>query len=364
MRKSRVRELLDRLAAGVRLTWPQWRTLLARADAADRQYAMQLARHVSRSQFGREVFLRGIVEISSHCRNNCLYCGIRRGNVRLLRYRMEAAQVMRCCAAGYAQGLRTFVLQSGEDPQLTDAQLVPLLEGLSSAFPDAAITLSLGERSAESYRRLYAAGARRYLLRHESANARHYRRLHSPGQQYWQRLECLHTLRDLGYQTGCGLMVGSPWQTAETLADDMTFMQNFKPQMIGLGPFLPHHATPLRHFPAGSAELTLFLLALCRLMAPRVLLPATTSLRSLLPDGLTRGLEVGCNVVMPNLTPAVQGLGYTLYDGKLAAGGLRESLENIRAELRAAGYVCAEGRGDWTAGRGTATAVPVAPAGS
>lgn len=353
MTQGTARNLLNRLAQERRLAWKEWRALLAGAGEDDRRYAAQLARGIARAAFGNRVWYRGIVEITNHCRNNCRYCGIRRGHAALPRYRLSDRQILDCCASGHALGIRTFVLQGGEDPWHTDARLVPLLHELRRRFPDAAVTLSLGERSRESYRRLYDAGARRYLLRHETADPRHYRLLHARGQDFWRRMECLHALRDTGYQTGCGMMVGSPGQNADSLADDMTFMQEFRPQMIGLGPFLPHHATPFRRHPAGDAGLTLFLLSLCRIMFPRVLLPATTALRTLLPDGLTRGLEAGCNVVMPNLTPAA-GRGYRLYDGKPDADDARESLCALGRELAAAGYAPASGRGDYAPEAGPA----------
>lgn len=344
MAHSNVRFLLDQLAEQHGLTWTAWRTLLADADADDRQQAAQLARQVARSTFGNAIYYRGIVEFTNYCRNNCRYCGIRRGHTQLPRYRLFLQQILDCCAVGYGLGVRTFVLQGGEDPWFTDARLVLVVEALRRHFPEAVITLSLGERSRESYQRLFAAGARRYLLRHETADPRHYRQLHPAEQNFWQRMACLHTLRDMGYQTGCGMMVGSPGQSVETLAEDMSFMQTFRPHMIGLGPFLPHHATPFRHQPPGDAALTLFLLSLCRLMLPQVLLPATTALRTLLPDGLAQGVMAGCNVVMPNLTACAAG--YRLYDGKPAPGDVREHLHTLQEEVAAIGYELVSGRGD------------------
>ncbi|MBQ9453254.1 MAG: [Desulfovibrio sp.] len=345
MTQNIARRLLNLLAKNRPLTWRQWRNLLASATDEDRRYAKDLAGEITRSVFGKLVFYRGIIEFTNHCANNCLYCGIRKGNTGLVRYRLSERQILEACADGYALGVRTFVLQGGEDQWFTDARLEPIIEELRQHFPDAAITLSLGERSRESYQRLFAAGANRYLLRHETADPKHYRMLHAPKQSFWRRMNCLHMLREMGYQTGCGMMVGTPWQNMDSLAEDMYFIQAFRPQMIGIGPFLPHHATPFHNRPAGNAELTLFLLSLCRIMNPRVLLPATTALRTLLPDGLTQGIAAGCNVVMPHLTAPTAG--YELYDGKPAVHDLNGELQAIREELVAAGYALSSQRGDY-----------------
>ncbi|MBO4297118.1 MAG: [FeFe] hydrogenase H-cluster radical SAM maturase HydE, partial [Desulfovibrio sp.] len=298
-------------------------------------------------RFGRAVHFRAIVEFTSHCRQDCRYCGLRRENSRAHRYRMSEEAVLACCQKAYSLGIRTFVLQGGEDPFFTDARIVRMVQALRSAFPDAAVTLSLGERSEEDYRKFFEAGASRYLLRHETADPAHYRQLHGAGQSYWNRMACLHQLKAIGFQTGCGMIVGTPWQTAATLARDLAFMQAFQPHMIGIGPFLPATGTPFAGMPPGDADLTLYLLALCRLMLPDVLLPATTALRTLSPDGCRQGLLAGCNVLMPNFTQAEFKADYAIYDGKPSAPGA-DSLASLQAETVRLGFHPSQGRGDWS----------------
>lgn len=304
-----------------------------------------MADEVRCAVFGQGIYCRALVEFTNHCDNNCRYCGIRKGNVDLARYRLSDQEILDACATAYALGLRTFVLQGGEDAWYTDARLIPLIATLHERFPQAAITLSLGERSPQSYENLYAAGARRYLLRHETANPEHYRMLHPERQSFWHRMHCLYALRATGYQVGCGMMVGSPGQSWEHLADDMAFLQEFRPEMLGIGPFLPHHATPFSACPPGSAQLTLFLLSLARIMLPKVLLPATTALRTLLPQGLTQGVAAGCNVVMPSIPTA----GYELYDGKAAVRDLPQVLRRMEEELALSGCALISARGDYGA---------------
>ena len=340
-----MRHMLDRLAQQQCLSWKQWHTLLTMATSADRQYAASMAFRLTRAIFGHQIYYRGIVEFTNHCRCNCRYCGIRKGNAKLQRYRLSSEEIVDACATGYSLGVRTFVLQGGEDPWYTDERLVPLIASLNEHFPQAAITLSLGERSQESYKNLYAAGARRYLLRHETANPSHYRQLHTQSQSFWRRMNCLYALREEGYQVGCGMMVGSPGQGMEQLADDMVFLQEFRPEMLGIGPFLPHHATPFHACPPGRADLTLFLLSLCRLMLPAVLLPATTALRTLLPRGLARGVEAGCNVVMPSMTSQTKG--YALYDGKVVTQNLAATLHLMEEEVVTTGCTLTSARGDY-----------------
>lgn len=344
---TQARALIDRLAETRRLDKTEWEALLRLAGPEDHAHAAALAWTLARSIFGDAVYCRGVVEFTNHCVNNCRYCGIRRSNLNLARYRLDEDQILACCEAGFALGAHTFVLQGGEDPWCTDERLETLLGRILTRFPEAAITLSLGERDRTSYERLFAAGARRYLLRHETADPGHYLRLHPRGQRFARRMACLRDLKAIGFQTGCGMMVGAPFQTFAHLAADMAFMQDFRPHMIGMGPFLPHHATPFRNCPAGDPELTLFLLSLCRLMLPEVLLPATTALRSLMPDGLVRGVAAGCNVVMPNLTPAAESGGYSLYDGKLKADDIGENIKTLDTQLHAIGARLVIGRGDW-----------------
>lgn len=270
--------------------------------------------------YGDEVYTRGLIEFTNHCKNDCLYCGIRRSNRECRRYRLTCEQILKCADEGYELGFRTFVLQGGEDPQTTDGWLSGVVSELKAAHPDCAITLSVGERSRESYRRLREAGADRYLLRHETAAPEHYRRLHPRAMSYENRMRCLHDLRELGYAVGIGFMVGSPFQAPADLACDLKFIEEFKPEMCGIGPFVPHHATPFADAAGGTVELTCFLLSVIRLIQPNILLPATTALGTIDPDGREKGILAGANVVMPNLSPVEVRADYELYDDKICTG--------------------------------------------
>lgn len=341
-----LRALIDKLDAAHRLTETEYETLFAgRAAVAD--YAAALADARRREIYGTDVYIRGLIEVSNICKNDCYYCGIRKSNAACTRYRLGDDEILAACRAGYALGFRTFVMQGGEDAAFSDARLVPLVRAIKAEFPDCAVTLSLGERPDASYRALREAGADRYLLRHETADAAHYARLHPAAMSHGNRLHCLAALRTLGYQVGCGFMVGSPYQTAAHVAKDLKFIETFRPDMVGIGPFIPHHATPFAAFPPGTAEATIFLLSLVRLMLPGVLLPATTALGTIEPDGRARGIAAGANVVMPNLSPAAVRGQYTLYDGKQASGA--EAAECVRAladSMAAIGYTVVTARGD------------------
>ena len=340
--------LLDLLEEQGRLERQQWVQLISTYTPEDSEAAAAKARSIAQSRFGRDIFFRGIVEISNYCRNDCYYCGIRRGNRKVARYRLTKEEILECCAEGYSAGFRTFVLQGGEDVHFTDQVMIDIVSAISGKYPECAITLSLGERSRESYQALFDAGARRYLLRHETADAAHYGLLH-PAELSWQhRMDCLRELKDIGYQTGCGMMVGAPFQTADHLASDMMFMSEFRPQMIGTGPFLPHQDTPFRDRPPGSVELTLFLLSLCRIMLPDVLLPATTALGTARGNGRLMGVLHGANVIMPNLSPLSQRRKYMLYDNKpIEERSAAESLAALDADLNTIGYRLRQGRGDY-----------------
>ena len=340
--------LLDLLEEQGRLERQQWVQLISTYTPEDSEAAAVKARAVAQSRFGRDIFFRGIVEISNCCRNDCYYCGIRRGNRKVARYRLTKEEILECCAEGYSAGFRTFVLQGGEDVHFTDQVMIDIVSAISGTYPECAITLSLGERSRESYQALFDAGARRYLLRHDTADAAHSGLLH-PAELSWQhRMDCLRELKDIGYQTGCGMMVGAPFQTADHLASDMMFMSEFKPQMIGTGPFLPHQDTPFRDRPAGSVELTLFLLSLCRIMLPDVLLPATTALGTARGNGRLMGVLHGANVIMPNLSPLSQRRKYMLYDNKpIEERSAVESIAALDADLNTIGYRLRQGRGDY-----------------
>ena len=316
------------------------------ADPAAAQSLRREAREARDRYFGRRVYVRGLMEISNICRRDCLYCGIRRSNKGVKRYRLDLESIKACAARAYALGMRTFVLQGGEDAYFTDERLVEIISYLRGTYPTCAITLSLGERSRESYARLRQAGADRYLLRHESANPSHYARLHPPESRLETRLECLQDLKSLGYQVGCGGMVGSPHQTLEDLAWDLEFIQNFRPHMVGLGPFIPQRDTPFAHEQPGTLEDTLLLLALVRLTLPKVLLPATTALGTIHPQGRELGILAGANVVMPNLSPPDTRDKYTLYDNKLSTGAeAAEHLAGLRKRLAAIGCTVAVARG-------------------
>lgn len=311
------------------------------------EFLRENAQRTCQQYYGNQVFIRGLIEFTNICKNDCYYCGIRKSNHRAQRYRLTPEEVLACCDLGYDLGFRTFVLQGGEDPWFTDERLCPLVASIKERHPDCAITLSVGERSRESYRRLKEAGADRYLLRHETATASHYAKLHPPELSLAHRMECLRELKDLGYQVGAGFMVGSPYQTMEDLVRDLRFLKEFSPHMIGIGPFLTQQDTPFREFPNGSGELTLFLLSVIRLMLPGVLLPATTALGTLLENGREQGILHGANVVMPNLSPEDAREKYLLYDNKLHSGAeAGESLELLRQSLEKIGYRIPVDRGD------------------
>ena len=325
-------QLIELLKAGERLSADDFERLLSNADQENVQALQEHANQLRLKQFGNKIFIRGLVEFTNFCKNDCLYCGIRRSNRELARYRLTQDQILECLETGYAAGLRTLVLQGGEDAYFTDARMCAIVTAIKERHPDIAVTLSLGERPFDSYRHLKEAGADRYLLRHETATEWHYAKLHPVSQKLSERMQCLQWLRELGYQVGCGMMVGSPFQTPECLAADLLFLQDFRPQMVGIGPFLPHHATPFASEPSGSLETTLFLLAVIRLMLPKVLLPATTALATLHPQGRLRGIQAGANVIMPNLSPREVRSQYTLYDNKAATG--LEAVEGVAALSR------------------------------
>ena len=326
----------------------EWTALFSDYDGEDVALAMELARQTAVERFGRRVWFRGIVEFTNICKCDCHYCGIRCSNRKAERYRLTPEDILECCREGYEAGFRTFVLQGGEDGWFTDERLCAIVRSIRERYPDCAVTLSVGERSRESYQALFEAGAERYLLRHETADEDHFRLLHPANQTLQNRMRCLRDLKEIGYQTGCGIMVGAPGQTPETLAADMVFMQELRPQMVGVGPFLPHRDTPFWNEPAGDVELTLLILALCRLMNPNVLLPATTALGTAREDGRMRGILAGCNVIMPNLSPESVRKKYMLYDNKagtnLTAG---EGIALLREQMAQIGYEIVVGRGDY-----------------
>lgn len=339
--------LVDKLCERRSLSVDEYERLVARRTP---ELAEELARRAVAERkrvWGTKVFVRGLIEVSSHCVNDCYYCGIRRSNKQAARYRLSPERILACAEEGYGLGFRTFVLQGGEDPWFSDERLCDIVASIRSAHPDCAVTLSMGERSRASYQALHDAGAERYLLRHETANPLHYRRLHPPEMSFECRMRCLEDLRDIGYAVGIGFMVGSPYQTPHDLAMDLKLVEEFGPQMCGIGPFVAHHATPFASQESGSLELTCYLLSIIRLISPGILLPATTALGSIHPQGREKGIMSGANVVMPNLSPVDVRKDYELYDGKICTGEeAAECRGCLAARMRSIGYEIVVDRGD------------------
>lgn len=322
---------------------------LIKQGAQHKNLLFALAQKTAQKSFGRQIFVRGLIEFTNYCKNDCYYCGIRRSNKNAARYRLTQEEILECCQAGYGLGFRTFVLQGGEDYFYSAEDIADIVRAIKAQHPDCAVTLSIGERSSKTYALWKQAGADRYLLRHETADCTHYAKLHPAELSAQNRQNCLYTLKELGYQAGAGFMVGSPYQTPENLADDLMFLQKLRPQMIGIGPFIPHHDTPFKDEPAGSVELTLVLLAVLRLLFPHVLLPATTALGTLAPGGRLLGIRAGANVIMPNLSPQNVRGKYLLYDNKLHTGAeAAEALNELQREVASIGYRIVSARGDYT----------------
>ena len=310
--------LIEKLSAERNLSDGELKELLDSKESDQSLFAA--ADRKRREIYGDEVYLRGLIEFTNHCRNNCYYCGIRCGNKSAERYRLGKVDILACCDEGYRLGFRTFVLQGGEDPFFTDDKICDIVYAIRSRFPDCAITLSVGEKSKESYKSFFDAGANRYLLRHETASEEHYRRLHPENMSLANRKRCLFDLKEIGYQVGSGFMVGSPYQTTDNLIEDLRFLQSLKPDMIGIGPYITHEQTPFSSFTNGGVELTLRLISVLRLMFPYALIPSTTALGTLHPQGRELGLKAGANVVMPNLSPVEVRKLYSLYENKICTG--------------------------------------------
>ena len=342
-----MRTLLDKLEREGTLTGAEFAALIRGRDEALARELFRRADVRRREYYGADVYIRGLIEFTNYCKNDCLYCGIRRSNRNARRYRLSREEILACCREGYALGYRTFVLQGGEDPWYTPERVEELVRAVKAAHPDCALTLSVGEQPREVYQAWFDAGADRYLLRHETANDDHYRSLHPAEMSPENRKRCLWDLKDIGYQVGCGFMVGSPGQTPEYLAEDLLFIRALEPDMVGIGPFIPQHDTPLRYQPAGTLELTLFLLGLIRLMLPDVLLPATTALGTIHPRGRELGIQAGANVCMPNLSPAEVREKYALYDNKICTGDeAAECRRCLEARMASIGYRVVVHRGD------------------
>lgn len=342
------REIIDRLYKNTTVEPEEFRQLLGNMDADTQEYLSEKARKVSRRIFGNRIYLRGLIEFTNYCKNDCFYCGIRRSNQQVERYHLSKKEILSCCKTGYDLGFRTFVLQGGEDLSFSDEILCDLIYHIKKQFPECAITLSIGEKSKESYRSYFEAGADRYLLRHETANEEHYRKLHPKEMSLANRKHCLFDLKEIGYQVGCGIMVGSPYQTKETILEDLLFMKELKPHMIGIGPFITQKNTMFAEFQNGSVEFTLRLLSILRLMFPQVLLPATTALGTLDPMGREKGILAGANVLMPNLSPIKVREKYTLYDNKICTGEeAAECNQCLQERIKKIGYTIEKVRGDY-----------------
>lgn len=341
------RQVADKLIKRHTLSAMEWKCLLEAPTPELTEYLKKSAREITDRFFGRQVYVRGLIEFTNICKKDCYYCGIRKSNSCVERYRLTEEEILSCCKEGYESGLRTFVLQGGEDGYFTEERICSIVREIHTKYPDCAITLSVGEWDKESYKRFFEAGAERYLLRQETANESHYKKLHPDNQKYSTRIECLESLKEIGYQTGCGFLVGSPYQTLDCIIEDLLFLERFRPQMVGIGPFLPAKNTPFEAEKAGSSEMTLFLLSAIRLMLPEVLLPATTALGSARSDGRLQGLMHGANVIMPNLSPVRVREKYALYDNKVHSGNeAAEHLEALRKELAKENFTVAISRGD------------------
>ena len=340
-------DIIDKLETTRSLSLEEYRLIIEGFSPEISEYAAKKAVEKRKSVYGNDVYIRGLIEVSNICKNDCYYCGIRRSNKKCERYRLTKEDILGSAKQGYELGFRTFVLQGGEDAVFTDEFLADIIKSLKSNHPDCAITLSLGERSFESYKTLKSAGADRYLLRHETADKEHYEKLHPKEMSYQNRMDCLKNLKSLGYQVGCGFMVGSPYQTSLTLAKDLKFIETFAPAMCGIGPYLTHKDTPFKDMPSGSLELTLYLLSIIRLIDPGILLPATTALGTVHPKGREMGISAGANVVMPNLSPVRVRKKYELYDNKICTG--EEAAECklcLTRRIQSVGYQIVTHRGD------------------
>lgn len=342
-----MKTLIEKLAREHSLTLSEYQQLIEGRDQKSAQLLAKLAVEVRRRIYGSDVYVRGLIEIGNVCRNDCYYCGIRRSNRHCQRYQLRPAEILKRCEEGYRLGFRTFVLQGGENAAVHDLPLCDTIAAIKQAHPDCAVTLSLGERSTDSYARLREAGADRYLLRHETADPEHYAMLHPKEMSFENRMRCLKDLKELGYQVGCGFMVGSPYQTAAHLAKDLKFIEEFQPEMCGIGPFVPHADTPFGDRTPGSVELTCYLLSVIRLIRPDILLPSTTALGTLDPQGREKGILAGANVVMPNLSPPAVRKKYMLYNNKVSDGAeSAECLDNLRRRMASIGYQVPIARGD------------------
>lgn len=344
---SNIASLIDKLAQERDLPDQELLELITTTDSAANELLAARADKMRQQYYGKKVYIRGLIEFTNYCKNNCYYCGIRAGNGQAQRYRLTKEQILECCAEGYRLGFRTFVLQGGEDPYYTDERICDIVAAIRAQHPDCAITLSIGEKEWASYQAYFDAGANRYLLRHETAAPEHYAQLHPASMSLANRKRCLFDLKEIGYQVGSGFMVGSPYQTPANLLADLRFLQELEPDMIGIGPYITHEQTPFADKKSGTAEQTLRLLSILRLMFPYALLPATTALGTIHPNGRELGLKAGGNVVMPNLSPVSVRKLYELYENKICTGEEAAQCRGcLEARVRMAGYEIVTDRGD------------------
>lgn len=344
---NKIAELIEKLYKTHSLELHEYEYLIENRNEESTALLKEYAVKERKKHYSNSVFVRGLIEISNICKNDCYYCGIRKSNHNCDRYRLSKKEILECCKEGYALGFRTFVMQGGEDGAFTDEWLTELIYSIKQNHPDCAVTLSLGERSKESYKKLFDSGADRYLLRHETADDEHYSKLHPSSLTLENRLECLKNLKEIGFQTGCGFMVGSPYQTTKNIAQDLKFIEDFSPDMCGVGPFIPHRDTLFKDFSAGDAGLCCYLLSIIRLIKPNILLPATTALGTVENDGREKGILCGANVIMPNLSPMSVRKKYALYDGKISTGEeSAQSLNKLKKSMNAIGYQVVVDRGD------------------
>ena len=342
-----IQSVIKKLVSGGELSRDEIVCLLENRNKDIQVFLAEKASETARQYYGNKVFVRGLIEFTNYCKNDCYYCGIRCSNKNAQRYRLSREEILDCASRGYDLGFRTIVLQGGEDAHYSDSLMVEIISSIKKAHPDCAVTLSIGEKSYESYKAFYDAGADRYLLRHETADHGHYAKLHPPVLSAGKRQQCLYDLKKIGFQTGAGFMVGSPYQTTGNIADDLLFLKKLDPEMIGIGPFIPHKDTPFADMKAGETDLVLFLLSVIRLMLPDVLLPATTALGTVDPRGREMGILAGANVVMPNLSPLGVRKKYDLYDNKICTGEeAAECLECLKNRIKNIGYEIVTGRGD------------------
>lgn len=342
-----MRELIKQLASKRQLEKKDYIRLLEQLNEEDEQYLRELARQKAIEYYGKDVYVRGLIEYTNYCKNDCYYCGIRKSNSNAMRYRLTKEEILACCKEGYELGFRTFVLQGGEDGFFTDDKIEDIIRAIKKEYSDCALTLSIGERSYEAYKRFYDAGADRYLLRHETADELHYEKLHPANLSLRTRKECLYQLKEIGYQVGCGFMVGSPFQTIENLAQDLIFIKELSPHMVGIGPFISHKDTPFKDYENGLVSLTLNLIAIIRLMLPNILIPATTALGTLDKMGREKGVLAGANVLMPNLSPVSVRKKYMLYDNKICTGDeAAQCRQCLNQRIERIGYHIVTERGD------------------